>query len=73
MQLASGVEEEQQRGEGRDGWKNKAFIVASADGADRAELEGVSYVMLLAGLTSLFRAEAHMNCNSESGKVLQVL
>lgn len=56
-----GEEEEQQRGGRREGWENKASIVVSPAGPGRAALAGASYVMWLAGPTSLFRAAAHTN------------
>lgn len=43
------------------GWENKASIVVSPAGPGRAALAGASYVMWLAGPTSLFRAAAHTN------------
>lgn len=59
--LPEGDEEEQQRGGRREGWENKASIVVSPAGPGRAALAGASYVMWLAGPTSLFRAATHTN------------
>lgn len=44
-----------------EGWENKASIVVSPAGPGWAALAGASYVMWLAGPTSLFRAAAHTN------------
>lgn len=59
--LPVGEDEEEQRGGRREGWENKASIVVSPAGPGRAALAGASYVMWLAGPTSLFRAAAHNN------------
>lgn len=69
--LPEGEEEEQQRGGRREGWENKASIVVSPAGPGRAALAEVSYVMWLAGPTSLFRAAAHTNPHWRTSPALE--
>lgn len=53
------------------GWENKASIVVSPAGPGRAALAGASYVMWLAGPTSLFRAAAHTNPHRGTSPALE--
>lgn len=61
MQFASGGGGAVAQERKREGWENKASMVLSPAGPCRAAVAGASYVMWLAGPTSLFRAAAHTN------------